>query len=362
MSVINQMLKDLEKNEQKTGNASDLTTPESNNKSNRLLWLFILLLLLVLSYFINQIYFNGEASNNKTPASNQAINTLKIPSDNKATVINRSVASKDTQNQKTNQPAPKISKPPVKAAVAKQTKKKQSEIQSTTSSSLNPKKQGARPLASSNPKAVKPAKPVNKTINNPIRVKKLSKRNLANKEYQQLARQWSALDKAEQIASLDHLVMEFGDFTSLWYKVLSFLQNQNSDLFDRYLSLALTQHPNDTPLLMRSARRFFVQQNYSAALSSVNKSNPDLWQGRDHRFVGLVYQKNKLYRQSIDYFKKSLSFNLKPGEVNMAMAISLQAIEEHNQALARFIEALKDPQLSPIQRQFIEQQIAAYQE
>ncbi|MDQ7049352.1 MAG: hypothetical protein Q9M92_07315 [Enterobacterales bacterium] len=343
MSVINEMLKDLEKGNNNTGNINQLNLAESKNTTKkRWIWGFLFILIVILAYYLGQ---SGIQENDKTSTKPQANHRIS------------STPNRNTAQFKIKQPQPKavVNNAGATKATVKPVDVIEKVKQKRNSTDRTPKKiESASTIAKIQKPLVKSEKK--------LTVKKPSKRSLALKQYRSLASFWSSFSKNQKIEKIDQLIKTHGKFLLVWYKVLTLMELSEPQLYSHYLNLAVSRFPKNTNLLLLQARLYFKQSKYLKALQKINKTDQSNWLADDYRFIALVYQKNKLHQKAIELYRKSLNFNLNPGEINMALAISLQAIGENNKSLGRFMLALKDPLLTPIQKQFIEQQIAAYQE
>lgn len=366
MSVINEMLKDLEKGNRSPANISNLTAPQSDPEKNRV-WLWVILFIAIIAF----AYFIGRGSNHsKTSDSSQLspesphVVQLRPPQAGHAiknqdlSDSSNMITSKRPKRISLSRRSAKTTSPNIatkgikKPQIAKKTNHRQDKtIASKHVSTIANKKK---------PRLIDQQASKKKQTSSPIKI--LSRKNLANKDYIVLATQWSKSNSEKRLVQLEQLLKNYSEFNFLWYKILAFLQTHDADLFNQYLETAIERFPNNSKLLMLKARWFFKQSNYPQALALIEKSNRQNWSGDDYRFVGLTYQKNQYYFKAIAAYQSALTFKLNPGEINMAMAISYQALGDHANALARFSLARIDPLLSPIQKQFIAQQIAAYQE
>jgi Tfp pilus assembly protein PilF len=124
------------------------------------------------------------------------------------------------------------------------------------------------------------------------------------------------------------------------------------------LTKALNNFPEQAAFRMIVVKQNIAQNDYANALSELKKIDSKNWQQSQYRIAGFLAQKVSDHVSAIRFYNQLLKSKPNQGDINMAIAISLEALNETSLAVAKFQRALEDSSLKPIQRQFIAQRIA----
>ena len=145
------------------------------------------------------------------------------------------------------------------------------------------------------------------------------------------------------------------------HKLLRFIQPRNASLFKQLLVSFVEKNPNDIQLRNRSAKQLFLEKKYQATVSELLTVNRTKWDKVSYQLAALAEQKQSNHEQAIIYFETLLSLQPNRGDISMALAISYEASMKKPLAIETFRHALRDKQLSNIQKKFIRQRLVALQ-
>jgi len=192
-------------------------------------------------------------------------------------------------------------------------------------------------------------------------VKTISRRTQAQKSFSSIVNDWGQTNTSSDFAKLDGVLESYSDIPSIWLSALSFLSDDYPSLYNTLLEKALVKKPTYDPFLLLSARDHFSSGNYILADQQLNKTNKINWEKNNYRLAGLVAHKLGNHQQAIDHYKRILVASPNRGDINMAIGISYEALKNSRLAVAHFNLALNDSNLSQVQKQFIKQRLVANQ-
>ncbi len=403
MSLVNEMLNELQKEKQKPANFDGMIAVE--NSVRKVKWLYYIiffgLLAIAASYYFS--FFNSQAGNaliSATSEITQSNSSTKLGLDNSTSNIEQAKIPQ-TETSRTKMPQAKVSQ-----AKTNQPQEKEWLVKASSASPEQPRianlnTDAVRPAEASNTKAStigntplanqetssasKPTKQlavVEKAVVNPSeqqvdrqtektliakvesdadQVKpmiKVSRKSLADKKFRQIVSDWSTRDQQANRAEVNVFLQEFKELDSAWLSAVSYLRKRDFSFFQQLLDQALLRFPNQPAFRLTLVKQKIEQNDYSAAFNELQKIDEKKWQQSDFKIAGFLAQKVGDHLSAIRFYNQLLQSRPNQGDINMAVAISLEALNENDLAMAKFQRALEDSSLNSIQRQFIAQRIA----
>ena len=201
------------------------------------------------------------------------------------------------------------------------------------------------------------SKPITaKSINKPMI--KISRKSLAEKELRVIASQSPQRSISENKVVVDGFLQQFSDLDSAWLGAINLVEDFDINYHSQLLTKALNNFPEQAAFRMIVVKQNIAQNDYANALSELKKIDSKNWQQSQYRIAGFLAQKVSDHVSAIRFYNQLLKSKPNQGDINMAIAISLEALNETSLAVAKFQRALEDSSLKPIQRQFIAQRIA----
>jgi tetratricopeptide (TPR) repeat protein len=201
------------------------------------------------------------------------------------------------------------------------------------------------------------SKPITaKSINKPMI--KISRKSLAEKELRMIASQSQQRSISENKVVVDGFLQQFSDLDSAWLGAINLVEDFDINYHSQLLTKALNNFPEQAAFRMIVVKQNIAQNDYANAFSELKKIDSKNWQQNQYRIAGFLAQKVSDHVSAIRFYNQLLKSKPNQGDINMAIAISLEALNETSLAVAKFQRALEDSSLKPIQRQFIAQRIA----
>ena len=188
-------------------------------------------------------------------------------------------------------------------------------------------------------------------------VKQISRKTLAQKEIALIISQWDSLGASQAFRQLKESLNRFPDISDVWFRSLNFLNLKHPLYYDQLLSESLTLFPKHDSFLFLSAKHLFSLSHFEQAQIQLNKTNSNNWSLSNYRLAALNSQKLNNHSQAINYYQKIISLSSSSGEINMAIGISYEAINQKTMSIKHFEQALLDPKLNSLQKQFIKQRL-----
>jgi len=345
MSLVNEMLNDLQKDQQKPVYIQGMVA--TDQKPTHLVNLFFVSLLLVVIVLIGYwLLFSDKTMTIQENSNSNSVLTAKLaPQEVIKTSVDASITSTGFAEESTSQPEPInsiINKTIIKTTEPKSTPTENH--QTIKKPQVNHKE---------------PAKMEEKIET--ISIKKISRKTLAEKSFSSIVNRWNQTNANSSFMELDTLLDGYPDVPSVWLNSLIFLRSDYPNLYKTLLEKALATKPKYDPFLYLSARDYFSSKNYILADQQMNKTNKTNWDNNNYRLAGLIAQKLHHHQQAISHYKEILSTSPYRGDINMAIGISYEAMENYKLAVAHFTVALSDSNLSQVQKQFIKQRLVANQ-
>ncbi|MBV1909446.1 MAG: tetratricopeptide repeat protein [Kangiellaceae bacterium] len=364
MSLINEMLNDLQKDQHQPVPIHGLiaTEPQSFLVRFRLQFVISIITIALLSWVL---FYNAE----KTPPPILKEQVPSIIEIEKSTAEVTVALKAPTKNNKTKKPSDKIIQetsistqtladdspaPPVTKGATKETVTS-NVLNEVVSAVVNKPAEKVTPTDISNN-----SKRVVNSISTTSMIK-ISRTSQANKIFIALTKDWLKLDGQTQDSRIKELLANYSDQSGLWLKVILFLKNTNPEQYSSHLNDALLRFPQDNSFPMLFVKQYMQESKFSQALIHLNKIPKDRWTLSQYRVAGYLSQKSNNHQEAISFYNHLLLANPNRGDINMAVAISLESLKENNLAIVKFQRALEDNKLNNLQRQFIEQRIAAIQ-
>lgn len=396
MSLVNEMLNELQKEKSKGPHFDGMIAVNNNERrwtpSRVALYVcFFLLIAVVVWLFLTKSNNNSlinsattiaekptlqdSTSKLETSSSQQAESRLPNANQDTKTVATNSVTqqpSLNTENASNNldeaiTPSDKSltdanSNQPLKKKVSTNNNAKESRLtqQETTNDKISTEEIKSQKSVSglSSAKTVKVnSKPVAaKSINKPMI--KISRKSLAEKELRMIASQWSQRSISENKVVVGGFLKQFSDLDSAWLGAINLVEDYDINYHSQLLTKALNNFPEQAAFRMIVVKQYIAQNDYANALFELKKIDSKNWQQSQYRIAGFLAQKVSDHVSAIRFYNQLLKSKPNQGDINMAIAISLEALNETSLAVAKFQRALEDSSLKPIQRQFIAQRIA----
>lgn len=335
MSLINQMLKDLEANRRQTDrDASILTRLRSSSGSGRRsrfhpAWLLLLAVLVVVALLL---FMPGHKKTVVATATK-----LPAPADTKTAAPKKQTALK-TQQQ-SNQVAAQAAK----------------SLQTTQPEQLAKTEHAVKAQAMSKPLGL-PAQHVLHYI----------KQAVALTPAQQVAAMYQkaqqALDNSDDDVAIAQLRMILQrQPTDLHARALLasvLLSDNDASQADSVINAGLQRMPHYAPFTNIKARILMQQGQYARAIGVLNQATPELDQNPDYyALLAALYQQSQKYMLAAQLYHQLVHFDPANGIWWMGLGIALESAEKNNAALEAFQHALKGVGLSPSTKAYVQQQV-----
>ena len=347
MSIVNQMLNDLQQSKHPTPVMDELmSSPDAEPKKQRIYSLLVILILLIIAGALTR-WLNQESS---IISHKSTLTEIKIKPDN--------IDEENGQAKLKNKPAQQkvvIQTYDFETSFNLETEAKQAIQLKTLPTSFTPITKKTTEEIVLQPKKVAPSR--QKTA----AVKKTSRISTAEKELARLIKQWQLGNSTDQHHNLLALLDSYSDLPTIWLDSLIFLKSKNMAYYEELLDLSIATFPEKNSFVLLAAQYYFSSAQYTKALLQLENIEEKRKDQRIYQLAGLVLQKLGEHQQAIESYKKLLVISPARGEISMAIGISYDALKQPKQAISHFIIALKDQRLNPIQKQFVKQRLIAYQ-
>lgn len=351
MSVVNEMLNDLQKNQHKSV-GFDYFDPQDKKTfiSNKTIIFVIVFIAVAILIGFNYLTINNipKPTQIKVQTSSSPTNPIKKVDQNVSEVaatISKQVVEVDNV----------VSKKELKTKEIEITKT----IQHTTSTIPIP--------TTTNPKLLTSGSKVELTQKLPKKIrpiKIISRKNQSRKLLASIIKQWNQTSTNSNVSELKELLYLYSDLPDLWLHALIFLNGNRqliqTGLYHQLLTQSLENFPNKKLFLILSAKNYFGIGSYIKTLQQLHKIPSIDWDQNTHQLAGLTFQKQGKHQQAISEYKKLLAINPTRGDINMAVGISHEALMQPKKAISHFTLALKDKKLNQLQKQFIGQRLVAH--
>lgn len=384
MSLVNEMLNELQKEKSKGGNFDGLVAV--NNDNNRSLWFkasIVLTLVLITAITLWGLFFDQHINNNLL-SNSKTVDTSKDKIDTDSNLNTADMAKSNVDILRVKSLAEKVIKksnqqnsPPINSNDKMHSTELSNNLDSnsvanhggeiTTDSKLaNLNKLKNKTASTSNKDIEKMAstetrnKSLSKLIEKPSKKSmiKVSRKSLAEKELRLITNEWSSKSSAENRTLVEQFLQDFSNLDTAWLGAVDLVEDKDLAYHQKLLVQALNDFPEQPAFRMIVVKQQIAQNNYANALLEIQKIDTKHWQQSQFRIAGFLAQKVNDHVSAIRFYNQLLKNQPNQGDINMAIAISLEALNENNLAVAKFQRALEDSSLKPIQRQFIAQRIA----
>jgi|GEM_PF-3001117 len=375
MSVVNQMLRDLE-NQPQTNRPLEMQAV-ANKGTNRLgYWIgsFTVLIVIALIYHFNftgKGTVSGEAAPTAKKTPHQAVLPQKVTAHNDQPTIDDPKVKKTVAEN-----SAATDTPPVENLTSAATAIKTAQVLATESDGpeLKTTPQKTHPEMTQ-PAVINPSiTPVNNKTEPVVAqqpqpkdqpsksIIQESQQTRLKKQLQQI-QQNSALqtygDSKDQLLALLQKHPEFHPARLLLFKLAA--AHADPEL-SRWFMAALQNFPKVSAYRLGAARYFFERSQWLEAENTLLEIQPD-WANYDAllQMRGLTRQKMSKHRAAIIDYSAIIARSPNRGDIYLAMGISFDALGDQVQAKRSFQNALSDRRLSKRQQQFALDKINQYQ-
>jgi Tfp pilus assembly protein PilF len=393
MSVVNQMLKDLER-QQKTQPLYFNDDEVSDNKPSRrryfpVRFATVIVLLLIASIGALGLYFAeslpAKSDLEQPLASSIALTETKPTKEESSGLITAAHAVESTSNKQlsviqdsthhpnrqanasavTNNVDPveerALSNHPIETKVIAASHSKESEPnRAVKQSTANRVADSALSIEQSNPTPTENNKQMNQnrspmqhSVSNDRSVKQISKAQLKASRLEQ-ARQWIALKNyAQAQQALNQLLHDFPDYHEAREQLAYvYLQTDNTEALQMLLTDAIQRYPHHATYRIVLAQHYANGQNWQSVLALTadnGLSNENLLLMR-----ALAFQQLAQHEQAIEVYVRLLRDNATRGDWWIGFAVSLEALNRYQDAYQALVRAASDPRLTQQQKQYIQ--------
>ncbi|MCW8875617.1 MAG: hypothetical protein OQK51_01055 [Kangiellaceae bacterium] len=368
MSIVNQMLRDLEKQKQ-ANNQFDLQTVAASPFSLSKLIVAIFVPVLI-GYIIWWLYIDTNSANTQTQVTLNEGKPSSIPlklSDSKApslavkseTPLYSSSEAKPVPPKESVAIDTQIAKVAPKNAARIADVKESSQLKRLTSMDPVNQERNLEPKDSviAIPKTVE-----NHSTDNSVAVPKPVKRETLasqlNRQLQRIMADQNKLGVHQTIVRLEDLVQQNPQFEKAHLSLIKLAWQIEYSALEQVLLFAVENNPEQPAFRIATARYYLQQENYLGAESIIqstsgNKlSSPSLLQVR-----ALIYQKQNKHQLAVNDYALLLKQTQKKAGVYLALAISLEALGEVDKAEQSYRNALREEQLNSRQIEFVKNKL-----
>jgi len=361
MSLVNEMLNELQKEQQSPANFGGLVAQENGSLfSTHLSSLLVLTLVLLSGVSVWYFWSNVDSAEISSIGSSSAMPEPQIIESTFSRDNNKPTGLKTTENEGKKSSLKTVNEESIDSNIVEVKNRNDLNLEKQTTIQQTPSKFGiastSKPTPQSKPTrtTVLPTQPEEPMI-------KISRRSQANKDLSNIVNQWKQHDQISNKRRIADLLSEYKIQSEVWLKTVSFLQRKNPSLYQEYLEKALVRFPEQDAFNMLRVKQLMKENKFTESLSYLEKTSKSGWELTQYRIAGYLSQKTNHHQKAIGYYNHLLLTNPNLGDVNMAIAISLEALNENKLAILKFQRALEDNKLNDLQRKFITQRIAAIQ-
>jgi len=335
MSLVNEMLKELQNTRAAAYDVKGLTYP-TDNKPNVIRYILSIVVVIAVIFFL--FYKNKSTKSENNLLTNSSLTTIH----NKNTVTKEieitNISELTSSNNKT-----------TNEDILKETTKEKISI----SQKIKIEK---KPELTSHPA-------IEERVNQKQSANILPSRiSVAKKELLLVIDRWNFFPKEQSVNSLVSLLNSYSDLPTIWQSALSFTKSTDAFLHQQLLTQSLEKFPKNIDFFLTASKYHFDNNNFYQAYQLLNSIDEQRKDKRIFQFLGLILQKQKKHHLAIDSYKKSLVIKPNRGEIHMAIAISFEELKSPKKAISHFVEALKDKKLSELQRNFVKQRLITHRE
>ena len=383
MSLVNQMLRDLEKQKQ-PGNQLDLHAVATNSSSLTKLTiaLFVSVLVLGTIWWLDEdtgsatAQVSMDAHKPRTPEQAPAksipkTHSLSVTSEtqplsshkvtqtppkelvtaNKKIVSTSLDSSQQSTNIRQNSLPTKSSnmKPGNLGSGAKDSGAIDTEAVDVAVDKPNPKLGDALITSDKSRQNNSPEKSVTST-----QVKQKTLTSQLNRQLQQILAAQERVGIKQTIVQLEDLVKRNPQFEKAHLSLIKLAWQTEDDALEDTLLFAIQQNPEQPAFRIAAARYYLQQKNYSRAESIIQAESgntpisPSLLQVR-----ALIYQKQNKHQLAVNDYALLLKQTKKKAGIYLALAISLEALGKVDKAEQSYRNALRENQLNSRQTEFV---------
>lgn len=371
MSVVNQVLRDLESRQDSSRQLPlQPVAAEAGNKRG-LFWLIVVVILACCLLAANLYFtpFGFQADQNiaqiKVERLTEPAAETTIPAQNSDQVLVEPKLSSNKAAEKTIvlaktkaiQTAEKIAEDKSETLIDK------APAQATLSKiEAEPVKQITEPVKTAQTAEPAEAKPQKAPAQQqPAPVKKLSSKTALLKQLNSIKKDATLFDSAQTITSVQHLLANQPDFHAARLYLIKLLWQANDPTTAGVIDQAIESYPAVTAFQLTAGRYYLKTAQLVKAeqslfrIKSGGSGATELLQLR-----AIVRQKLNKHRLAVNDYSEILKLSPDRGDIYLALGISLDALQQASQARLSFQQALKDNRLSAKQRQFIKNKINSY--
>ncbi len=356
MSIVNQMLSDLQ---QRQESVKQLPLQAIRYKSFkfRYLSIFSIILLLVFLFWFSQknemLGVNGisELANETLKPTN--VPQLNIASDNSESLIQESKENSKKETDLTEQ----IAVQTVSSSSLDKVEKKDDLLVVKKLAPLTEKNKNTHSETIIEPTQVKKQS----IATTETKIKKQSNETIRNNQLEEIKTNFSLLGYQATKTALNDLLLSNPDFHAARLYLVLLSWQQNAIDTPQIISNSINLYPNQSAFRLTAARFYLEKQDYQEAENSLLNIQPtsdnlsELLQMR-----AVIRQKNNKHQLAVEDYTSILRLSPDRGDIYIALGISLEALNENNQALQSFKKAELDQRLSKRQLQFVKNKILFY--
>ncbi|WP_444996344.1 tetratricopeptide repeat protein [Aliikangiella sp. IMCC44359] len=360
MSLINQVLKDLEKNTKQNQPLQFNTIAIEEKKSNFFIGTIISTILITTCYLF-YVFYKPDPSLQVQEKNKLNITSQKIIQANKT--LGKEVALTINTAELTSEPKEIYAKPskPIKVAQVK----KSPDLVVPKNKPLAKSTKKTEVLANSQPvqnNKLKTNNVIGKNRLTSSNIKKESQETLLKKRLKQIRKNHSSDNILATQQAIDLLLKDNPDFHTARQYLIKVCWNNIQCNVPELFKIAIKLYPNYVNYRLLAARYFFDRQQFELAEKYLLvKDNPINKNINLIQIRALTRQKLNKHNLAIADYATILESNPTRGDIYLAIGISFDAIGQINKARRSFQSALADQRLSTKQQQFAENKITSYQ-
>ncbi len=380
MSVVNQMLKDLQ-GAPKSPNQLPFQKAVPEKKTGRLLLPGLAIIIALLYVFYLFAFSDGQKNQAEHDIMENSNVTTPLVNDEETIVVEATIPVSSNPEIESNIPV----SDKVKIAITELTEnkksleenQKQSKAQITTDtnklktpsittqqpeklSSLDVKKTEVSNKVTNIAKTQERnnSQPVISKTNNKEIIKTQSSATTLNKKLKVIENNSKIFGVQTTSESLQNLLAENSDFHKARLFLIKYLWKQNSNKTALELDKAVSLFPNQKTFRLAAAKYYFQNKNYEKSeslLSEIDVSNRNSIELV--RMRAILRQRQNKHNQAISDYIAILKHLPNNGGIYIALGISMESVNKKHEALLSFKKALDDKTLSIKQIRFINQKI-----
>jgi len=184
-----------------------------------------------------------------------------------------------------------------------------------------------------------------------------SRATTANKKLSKVFDQWSISDNLTNKNRLEELLESYSDLPNIWQSALNFIKLRDVNFYQILLARSIDQFQNTNHFAIVSSKYHMSTGQLDYAYKTLTNIKSTLHNKRTYQLLGMILQQQDRHLLAISNYQKSLIFSPNNGELHMAIGISFKATNQPLLATEHFVKALTDYTLSDLQRRFLNQQL-----